>query len=62
MKLLGIILVVFQHNKSATDHIFCIHQSLEKKWKFNETVHQLIINFKKSKIRCEEKCCTDVYK
>jgi len=32
---------------STTDHIFCIHQILEKKWEYNEAVHQLFINFKK---------------
>ena len=27
--------------------IFCIRQILEKKWKHNEAVHQLLIDFKK---------------
>jgi hypothetical protein len=27
---------------------FCIHQILDRKWKYNETVHQLFIDFKKS--------------
>jgi hypothetical protein len=31
----------FQRNRSNTDHIFCIRQILEKKWRYNETVHQL---------------------
>ena len=31
-----------------TDHIFCIHQILEKKWEYNEAVHQLFIDFKKA--------------
>jgi sorting nexin-29 len=31
----------FRHNRSATDQIFCIHQILEKKWEYNETVHHL---------------------
>jgi hypothetical protein len=35
-------------NRSTTDHIFCIHQKLEKKWVYNETVHQLFIDFKKA--------------
>jgi hypothetical protein len=30
-----------RHNTSTTDHFFCIRQILEKKWKYNETVHQL---------------------
>ena len=38
----------FRRNTSATDHIFCIRQMLEKKWEYNETVHQLFINFKKA--------------
>jgi hypothetical protein len=28
--------------------IFCIHQILEKKWEYNETVHQLFIDFRKA--------------
>jgi hypothetical protein len=31
-----------------TDQIFCICQTLEKKWDYNETVHQLFIDFKKA--------------
>jgi hypothetical protein len=38
----------FRHNKSTTDHIFCIRQILEKKWEHNEAVHQLFIDFKKA--------------
>ena len=37
----------FRRNRSTTDHIFCIRQILEKKWEYNETVHQLFIGFKK---------------
>jgi len=33
--------------QSATDHIFCICQILEKKWEYSEAVHQLFIVFKK---------------
>jgi hypothetical protein len=29
----------FRHNRSTTDHIFCIRQILEKNWEYNETVH-----------------------
>jgi len=36
----------FRRNKSATDHIFCIRQTLEKKWEYNEAVNQLFIDFK----------------
>ena len=38
----------FRHNRSTIDHIFCIHQIIEKKWEYNEEVHQLFIDFKKS--------------
>jgi len=37
----------FRRNRSTIDHIFCIRQILEKKWEYNEEVHQLIIDFKK---------------
>jgi len=36
----------FWHNRSTTDHIFCFRQILEKKWEYNEAVHQLFIDFK----------------
>jgi len=36
----------FQRNRSTTDHIACISQILEKKWEYNEAVHQLFIGFK----------------
>jgi hypothetical protein len=48
MKLLGNISVGFAVNRSTTDQIFCIRQILEKKWEYNETVHQLFIDFKKA--------------
>ena len=38
----------FRRNRSTTDHIFCIRQILEKKWEYNEAVHQLFIGFKKA--------------
>jgi hypothetical protein len=38
----------FRRNRSTTDHIFCIHQILEKKWEYNEAVHQLFVDFKKA--------------
>jgi hypothetical protein len=37
----------FRRNSSTTDQIFCIRQILEKKWEYNETVHQLFIDLKK---------------
>ena len=36
----------FECNRSNSDHIFCIRQILEKKWEYNEEVHQLFIDFK----------------
>ena len=38
----------FWRNRSTTDHIFCIHQILEKKWEHNEAGYQLFIDFKKA--------------
>jgi hypothetical protein len=38
----------FQRNRSTTDQILYIRQILEKKWKYNGTVHQLFIDFKKA--------------
>jgi len=35
----------FQRNRLTVDHIFCICQILEKKWEYNEPVHQLFIDF-----------------
>jgi hypothetical protein len=35
-------------NRSTTDHIFSYRQILEKKWEYNEAVHQLFIDFKKA--------------
>jgi hypothetical protein len=38
----------FRHNRSTADRIFSIRQILEKKWEYNEAVHQLFIDFKKA--------------
>jgi hypothetical protein len=38
----------FRRNRSSTDQIFCIRRILEKKWEYNETVHQLFIDFKQA--------------
>jgi len=38
----------FQCNRSAIDQVFFIRQILEKKWEYNEAVHQLFIDFKKA--------------
>jgi hypothetical protein len=49
----------FQHNRSTTDQIFCICQILEKKWEYNETVHQLFIHrLEESLIQQGGKYCT----
>jgi hypothetical protein len=31
-----------------TNQKFCFRQILEKKWEYNETVHQLFVDFKKT--------------
>jgi len=36
------------YNRSTSDNIFCIRQILEKKWEYNEAVHQLFTDFKKA--------------
>ena len=38
----------FRRSRSATDHIFCIRQILEKKWEYKETVHHPFIGFMKA--------------
>jgi len=38
----------FRRNRLTIDQIFCICQILEKKWEFNEPVHQLFIDFRKA--------------
>jgi hypothetical protein len=38
----------FRCNRSITDHIFCIRQILGKKCEYNEAMHHLFIDFKKS--------------
>jgi hypothetical protein len=37
----------FQSNRANADHKFCIYQTLEKRWEYNGTVHQLLVDFKK---------------
>jgi hypothetical protein len=41
----------FGANSSTSIHIFCIYQILEKKWEYNEAVHQLFIGSRKPVIR-----------
>jgi len=38
----------FRRYNSTTNHIFCILQIIEKKREYNEAVHQIFIDFKKS--------------
>jgi hypothetical protein len=38
----------FRWNRSTTEQIFYIRQILERKWKYNGTVHQLFLDFKKA--------------
>jgi hypothetical protein len=40
----------FRRNSSKTDQIFYIRQILEKKWEYNDTVHQLFIISRKRMI------------
>ena len=47
-EIIGDHLCGLQRNRSATDHIFCIRQILEKKWEYNEAVHQLLMDLKKT--------------
>jgi hypothetical protein len=35
-------------NRSTTNTIFCILQILQNIWEYNETVHQLFVDFKKA--------------
>jgi len=45
--LLGIINV----DLDTADHIFCIHQIFEKKWEYNEAVHQVFKTSRKLMIQ-----------
>jgi hypothetical protein len=47
-KIIGYHQCGFRRNRSTTDQIFCIRQTLEKKCEYNETAHQLFIDFKKA--------------
>jgi hypothetical protein len=38
----------FRRNRSTTEQFFCIRQILEKNWEYNETVHQLFLDFTKA--------------
>ena len=38
----------FRRNRSATGHIFCTRPILQKKWKYDEAVHQLFVYFMKA--------------
>ena len=47
-KFVFIYLIIYLCINLTTDHLFCIRQMLEKKWEYNEAVHQLFIDFKKA--------------
>jgi hypothetical protein len=38
----------FRRNRSTTDHIFRIREITEKEMEYDETVHQLLTDFKKA--------------
>jgi len=38
----------FRRKRATTDHVFYVRQTLEKKWEYNEAVHQLLMDFKKT--------------
>jgi hypothetical protein len=38
----------FQCNRSTTDQTVCIRKIWERRWEYNETVHQLFVDFKKA--------------
>jgi hypothetical protein len=46
----------FQCNRSTND-IFCIHQILEKKWEYNEAVHELLETSRKLMIQLGGRPC-----
>jgi len=48
IKQIVVIVEAYHCNTSATDHIFCIHHILDKKWEYNEAVHQIFIDFKQA--------------
>jgi len=41
-------LCIYENIRTIIDHIFCIRQILEKKWEYNEEVHQIFVDFKKA--------------
>jgi hypothetical protein len=47
MQLLGIISATFDVTGQLFVRFFCMRQTLEKKWEYNERVHQLFIDLKK---------------
>jgi len=47
-EIIGDHLCGFRCCRTTTDHIFYICQILEKKWEYNQAVHQLFIDFKKA--------------
>jgi hypothetical protein len=48
MNFFGNVSVGFDITDQLLITYFCIRQTLETKWEYNETVHQLFVNFKKA--------------
>jgi hypothetical protein len=46
-----------RRDNSTTDIIFCVLQLLEKKWEYNEALHQPYMDLKKLKIQLEGMFC-----
>jgi hypothetical protein len=44
-----------QQKRSTADHIFQIHQEVEKKWEYEEALHELFRDFRKPMIQLEGK-------
>jgi hypothetical protein len=38
---------IFRRNKSSAGYMFCILKIIDKKWEYNEEVHQLFTDLKK---------------
>jgi hypothetical protein len=51
-----------RHNRSSTEQIICIRKILEIKWEYNETVHQLFIDFKKAYYSVRRELLYNIYR
>ena len=59
-KLLGIMSVDFD-TRSAAYYIFCIRQIIERKYEYNEKIHKLFINFKKTHYSFRREVLCNIY-